>query len=218
MCCYGVSGKPHSYQSVYKVFEGKALQSASQPPGYWLRFVDDTWVIQQKPHKQALLAIKFTVEGIQENGAIPFLDTLVTPWADNSPSITVYCTPTHTDQYLQWDSDHNLSAKYSVIGTLTYAAKQFAQDQGYSRWNYNILGKCWLNTNTHTGPSIGYKANILTATRRITLIPTIYKTIPPPTLAGIKPIQAGIAITHYKTPTIQMQAQKTSPQQCKNPT
>ena len=54
---------------------------------------------------------------------IPFLDTLVTPEVDNPLSITVYHKPTHTDQYLQWDSHHNLSAKYSVIGTLTHRAK-----------------------------------------------------------------------------------------------
>ena len=63
------------------------------------------------------------MEGTQGNGAIPFLDTLVTPQADNSLSITVHCKPTHTDQYLQWDSHDSLSAKYSVIGTLTYRAK-----------------------------------------------------------------------------------------------
>ena len=68
-------------------------------------------------------AIKFTVEGNQENGAIPFLDTLVKPEADNSLSISVYRKPTHTDKYLQWDSYHNLAAKYSVIGTLTHRAK-----------------------------------------------------------------------------------------------
>ena len=91
----------------------------------------DTWVIQQQAHKQAFLdhissidpAIKFTVEATQGNGAIPSLDTLITPQADNSLSITVYCKPTHTDQYLQWDSHHSLSAKYSVIGTLTHRAK-----------------------------------------------------------------------------------------------
>ena len=27
------------------------------------------------------------------------------------------------DQYLQWDSHHHLSAKYSVISTLTHAVK-----------------------------------------------------------------------------------------------
>ena len=35
----------------------------------------------------------------------------------------MYCKPTHTAQYLQWDSHHSLSAKYSVIGTLTHSAK-----------------------------------------------------------------------------------------------
>ena len=93
--------------------------------------MDDTWVIQQQASKQEFLehinkvdpAIKFTVEGTQGNGAIPFLDTLVTLQADGSLSITVYRKTTHTDQYLQWDSHHSLSAKYSVIGTLTHRAK-----------------------------------------------------------------------------------------------
>ena len=93
--------------------------------------MDDTWVIQQQVHKELFLdhinsvdpVIKFTVEGNQEDGAIPFLDTLVKPMADNSLSIKVYCKPMHTDQYLQWDSHHNLSAKYSVIGTLTHRTK-----------------------------------------------------------------------------------------------
>ena len=107
------------------------VRSASHPPRFWYRFVDDTWVIQQQAHKELFLdhinsvdpAIKFTVEGNQEDGTIPFLDTLVKPMADNSLSIKVYCQPIHTDQYLQWDSHHNLPAKYSVIGTLTHRAK-----------------------------------------------------------------------------------------------
>ena len=93
--------------------------------------MDDIFVIKQQAHKQAFVdhinsidpAIKFTVDGNQGNGAIPFLDTLVTPETDNSLSITVYHKPTHADQYLQWDTHHNLSAKYSVIGTLTHGAK-----------------------------------------------------------------------------------------------
>ena len=93
--------------------------------------MDDTWVIQQQANKQRFLdhinnidpAIMFTVEGNQENGAIPFLDTLVKPEADNFLCIKVYHKPTHSDQHLQWDSHHNLSAKYSVIGTLTHMAK-----------------------------------------------------------------------------------------------
>ena len=57
-----------------------------------MRYVYDTFVIQQEGHKQAFLehinkvdpTIKLTVEGNQENGAIPFLDTLVKPEADNT--------------------------------------------------------------------------------------------------------------------------------------
>ena len=111
-------------------FEREGLWSASIPR-YWFTFVDDTFVIQQQSHKQFFLnhinsidpANRFTVEGDQENGSIPFLDTLVKPEVRNSLSITVNHKPNHADQYLQWDSHHNLSAKYSVIGTLTDRAK-----------------------------------------------------------------------------------------------
>ena len=89
-------------------FERETLQSASNPPGIGLSLWM-TLVIQQQARKQAFLdhinridpAIKFTVEGNQGNGAIPFLDTLLTPESDNSLSITVHHKPTHTDQYLQ---------------------------------------------------------------------------------------------------------------------
>ena len=83
----------------------------------------------------------FTVEGIQGNAAIPFLDTLVTPLADNDLSITVYCKPTHTYQYLQWDSHHSLSAKYSVIGTLTHRAKTVCTDPELLQRELQHLGK-----------------------------------------------------------------------------
>ena len=68
-------------------------------------------------------AIQFTVENNKEDGAIPFLDTIVKPEADGNLSTIVYRKPTHTDQYLQWDSHYHLSAKFSVINTLTHRAK-----------------------------------------------------------------------------------------------
>ena len=153
-------------------FERKALRSASNPPQVWFRFVDHTWVIQQQDHKQTFLdhinsidpAIKFTVGGTHRNGAIPFLDTLITPQADNSLSITVYQKPTHTDQYLQWDSHHSLSAKYSVTGTLTHRAKTVCTGQEllqrelwhlrkalvkckYLHWAINRVQSKFLNSN-----------------------------------------------------------------------
>ena len=38
------------------------------------------------------------------------------------PSLGIYSKPTHTDLYLPWDSYHILSAKYSVINTLSHRA------------------------------------------------------------------------------------------------
>ena len=70
-----------------------------------------------------MLCIKFTVEDNKEDGSIPFSDTIVKPEVDGGLSITVYRKPTHTDQYLQWDSHHNLSAKFSVINTLSHRAR-----------------------------------------------------------------------------------------------
>ena len=64
----------------------------------------------------------FTVDN-KEDGAIPFLDTIVKPKANGKLSITVYRKPTHSDQYIQLDSHYHLSAKYSVINTLTHGAK-----------------------------------------------------------------------------------------------
>ena len=68
-------------------------------------------------------AIHVTVENNKQDGVIPFLDTIVKPEAGGNLSITVYRKPTHMDQYLQWDSHHHLSAKYSVTSTLTNWAK-----------------------------------------------------------------------------------------------
>ena len=47
---------------------------------------------------------------------------LIIPEQNGTFSIGVYRKPTHTDLYLPWDSNHNLSAKYSVIKTLTHRA------------------------------------------------------------------------------------------------
>ena len=78
--------------------------------------MDDTLVIPKEENKQNFLehiksvgpAITFTVEDTMQVGAILFLDTVVKPEADNTLFITVYRNPTHTDQYLQWNSHHHL--------------------------------------------------------------------------------------------------------------
>ena len=56
-------------------------------------------------------------------GPSPSWTPLSNPQADGTLSITVYRKPTHTDQYLQWDSHHHLSAKFSVIHTLSHKVR-----------------------------------------------------------------------------------------------
>ena len=117
-------------------FEVKALQSSPNPPSMWLRFVDDTFVINRTEHSQQLIQhinnqdphIQFTVEPTQQ-GSLPFLDTLVTIQPDNTLSTSVYRKPTHTDQYLHWDSNHHITAKHSVYNTLAHRAKTVSSTQ-----------------------------------------------------------------------------------------
>ena len=117
-------------------FEVKALSSFPHPPSHWLRLVDDTFVISKAEHSQELLQhinnqdphIQFTVEPTQQ-GSLPFLDTLITIQPDNTLSTTVYRKPTHTDQYLHWDSNHHITAKQSVFNTLAHRAKTVSSTQ-----------------------------------------------------------------------------------------
>ena len=109
-------------------FEQKALCIAPTPGfvrGMWMTHLSSTRKsINKTSHNNSINpAIHFTVETNKEDGAIPFLDTIVKPEADGTLSITVYRKPTHMDQYLQWDSHHYLWAKFSVIHTLSHRAQ-----------------------------------------------------------------------------------------------
>ena len=103
--------------------EQKTLSTVPTPPRFWHRYVDDTFIIHKEANKKGFLqhinsvdpAIRFTVEGNKEDGSIPFLDTIVKPGTDDILS-------THTDQYLQWDCHHHLSAKFNVVHTLSHRA------------------------------------------------------------------------------------------------
>ena len=107
------------------------------PPSLWKRFVDDTFVILETTHKEEFFQqingiekkIQFTVENTRADGSLPFLDTVVTAKEDGSLSTSIYRKPTHTNQYLQWDSHHSIANKYSVINSLLHRATNICSNQ-----------------------------------------------------------------------------------------
>jgi hypothetical protein len=110
-------------------FEKKALTSfTGLPPRVWLRYVDDTFVILKQQELSSFFDhlnnidsnIKFTQEG-SHNNSLPFLDCLITI-KDSRLQTKVYRKPTHTDQYLAFDSNHPLIHKLGVIRTLQHRA------------------------------------------------------------------------------------------------
>ena len=96
-------------------------------PRFWRRYVDDVLEIINKGSTHNLTehlntidptgSIKFTHEE-ETQGKIPFLDTLIVRKEDGTVKLLVYRKKTHTDQYLNFHSQHHLHHKLGVVRTL----------------------------------------------------------------------------------------------------
>ncbi|XP_072022377.1 uncharacterized protein [Amphiura filiformis] len=132
--CHGCSmGSPVSpiisnlYMERFEQFNLSSYPGST--PSKWYRYVDDTWVIVKFSELDKFFAhinqvdnnIKFTQEGLTDN-KLPFLDCLVTVNQDRTLSVSVFRKPTHTDQYLQFSSNHPLVQKLGVVNTLYHRA------------------------------------------------------------------------------------------------
>ncbi|KAI8484583.1 hypothetical protein Bbelb_376900 [Branchiostoma belcheri] len=99
------------------------------------RYVDDTHTKLKKIYAQEFTDhlnsldpdIKFTFEQ-EEDGALPFLDTLTTLNPNRSLRVSIYRKATHTDQYLHFFSNHPLEHKLGVIKTLLHRANTIIRD------------------------------------------------------------------------------------------
>ena len=107
--------------------ETRALNTFIDPPKIWKRYVDDTFSKLKKIRVEAFLAhlnsmhprIKFTTE-IQENDMLAYLDVRCNVEPDGTIRITIYRKKTHTDQYLDFNSNHHMKQKLGIISTFKH--------------------------------------------------------------------------------------------------
>ena len=102
-----------------------AMESFANPPDIWFRYVDDTFASMLEEYIDLFLShlnqqherIKFTIEH-QQDCELPFLDTCVRVDNDGTFSTKVYRKKTHTNQYLNFNSNHHLGQKVGIVSTL----------------------------------------------------------------------------------------------------
>ena len=100
-------------------------------PRIWKRYFDDTFTILDRGNFHSFLqhlnnqqpSICFTME-TENDYKLAFLDTAVSREPDGRLTTSVYRKPTHTDQYLAYDSHHPQSVKRGIVKCLYERAKR----------------------------------------------------------------------------------------------
>ncbi len=117
-------------------FEEHAIETFTYELKLWRRYVDDTMVILTDvlledftQHINSVHpAIAFTREE-EEGGTIAMLDAKIRKHTEGNLTFTVYRKGTHTDQYLQFQSNQPLQHKLGVIRTLHHRCQTICSDQ-----------------------------------------------------------------------------------------
>ena len=135
-------------------FESVAIPTSTTLIKWWFRYIDDVCSATRKDQVNKLQEhlnsidphIKFTIE-LPGTDGLPFLDTLTKP-TPNSIECTVYRKTTHTDRYLDYNSNHPISAKLSIIHTLIHRAKQVHSIPEFLAKEMDHLQKSYKTTTT----------------------------------------------------------------------
>lgn len=110
-------------------FEKQALSCCrGSTPSHWFRYVDNTFVKIKINEVEAFTkhqSIKCPREDTSDK-ALTFLDCKVIIEKDRTLKVEVYRKPTHTDQYLDFNSNHPSQHKLGVIRTLLHRAGQIS--------------------------------------------------------------------------------------------
>jgi len=103
--------------------------SFRKAPHVWKRYVDDTFVLLDKTTLDDFFihlneienSINLTMEQEKDN-CISFLDIKITSTDKGTISTTIYRKPTHSNRYLNFNSNHPIEHKSAVINSLVYSA------------------------------------------------------------------------------------------------
>ena len=124
-------------------FEQKAITMHQEKPDLWLRYVDDTFVIWKHGREKFLSHlnsyndyIKFTME-IEDGGSLPFLDVRVIRKGQHLVT-SVYRKATHTDRYLNYNSNHHPSIKTGIVKCLAHRARSVCSEENIDKEMHHL--------------------------------------------------------------------------------
>ncbi|XP_043235932.1 uncharacterized protein LOC122388700 [Amphibalanus amphitrite] len=118
--------------------EAEALQVDRPQPDMYVRYIDDIWCLwthgsEALTEYLAFLnsrhpAIQFTIERSDQDGTLPYLDTLISVRQDGSYSTELYFKPMAAPIILPYDSAHARSTKKAVLTSQITRAIRLGSD------------------------------------------------------------------------------------------
>ncbi|BHF78339.1 hypothetical protein SprV_0602145200 [Sparganum proliferum] len=167
-------------EAVLQELENCVFQSYK--PKFWMRYVDDTFVVLHRDAKEDFRGelnsifpqIQFTMEE-EKDGTLSFLDVRITRQEDGTLQTGVFRKATNTEKILHYNSNHPLSHKRSCVRTLfrrinTHCSTEAEKLQeraslwhlllvnGYPR---SFINKCLFQRHTKTDGEANQKPEVL---------------------------------------------------------